>query len=219
MSLVNAPTGSQFSRQRASASKIRVTLPSLRSFSSLGILLSLAVPLVLLSGCSKEQELDKRKQTLTQFCTQVTQHLLDRNPDTIQESLSTLMHEELADKAREKLENSKVLPDSPITVMREKSEAQSAHKSNQVEVQIVRALTPVEKDQVTYKITGTDTTLISGKKADDHTFSFTMTCELTPDMGGYPRVVDVDGLGPKTADASSTAKSSALAPVKKHRRR
>jgi hypothetical protein len=212
MSLFNVSPGSQFQKQ---APVVKANFLG-RSFVQIGTVLALTLPLALLSGCSKEQELDKRKQTLVQFCTQVTQHLLDRNPDTIQESLSQLMHEELTDKAREKLENTKVIPDSPITVMREKAESTQAHKSNQVEVKIVRALTPVEKDQVTYKITGTETTLVDGKKADDHTFSFTMICELTPDMGGYPRVVDVDGLAAKTAAAATTTPAPA-SKKRKHR--
>lgn len=165
-----------------------------------------------LSGCSKQEELQQRKQTLEQFCTSVAQHILDRNPDTMRESLSTLLHEQLTDQSREKLEDSKVIPDSPITVMRETAESKDAHRSNKIDVLIVRPLTPVEKDPVTYKVTVKDITLINDKPANDKTYSFTIVCKLTPDMDNFPRVLDVAGLG------KSPGQNSNSAPTKKRHR-
>jgi hypothetical protein len=165
------------------------------------------------SGCSKEQQLKQREQKLADFATSVAQHILDRNPETIKESLTVLMHEQLDLKLLEKLEGTKVIPDSPITLMRETEQWKTDHRSNKIQVS-VQPMTPVDKDQVTYKITGTDSTLIDGKKIDDRPIDFSIVCMLTPDMDGFPRVVDLTGLE-KTKDGTA---ASATIPTKKRRR-
>jgi hypothetical protein len=168
------------------------------------LLCGVAVVSVLLSSCSQNNPA-ARKTTLEKFCASVSQHVLDRNPATISESLSTLLHEELSDAARQKLEDSKVIPDSPITVLRYKDLWTKAHKTNRVDVGIVRATTPIEAKDVTFRVTGKDWDLIDGKDSDFHPFQFNMIVELTPDMDGLPRVLDlqvVNAGGGTTAVAS-----------------
>ncbi|MDR3616708.1 MAG: hypothetical protein P4L53_24315 [Candidatus Obscuribacterales bacterium] len=190
-------------------------IQSLKRAAVTGALMFVAVAItVTTSGCSKEQQLKQREQKLADFATSVAQHILDRNPETIKESLTVLMHEQLDLKLLEKLEGTKVIPDSPITLMRETEQWKTDHRSNKIQVS-VQPLTPVDKDQVTYKITGTDSTLVDGKKVDDRPIDFSIVCMLTSDMDGFPRVVDLTGLD-KGKSASST---SASAPTKKRRRR
>jgi hypothetical protein len=131
------------------------------------------------------------------------------------------MHEELADGARQKLEDTKVIPDSPITVLREKADWTKAHKSNRVDVGIIRALTPIDAKDVTFKISGKDWDLVDGKQTDFHAFQFTLVCELTPDMDGLPRVLEIQGLGPPPGTSVASAKddsSKTKAPARKRRR-
>lgn len=175
----------------------------------------------LLSGCSQNSPA-ARKATLEKFCTSVAQHLLDRNPDTISDSLNILFHEELSDAARQKLEDTKVVPDSPITILRYKDMWTKAHKSNKVDVAIVSPLTPIEANDVTFKVSGKDWDLVNGKQTDFHYFQFTMTAELTPDMDGLPRVKDIQGLGAggtTTAVASDVKDDSPKGAAKRKRRR
>ncbi len=183
---------------------------SMRASFLIGLTLTFTMAVASLTGCSKQQELAERQKTLEQLCTSVAQHILDRNPDTIEGSLNQLFHEELTDKCREKLENSQVIPDSPITVLREKEESEQSHKSNKIDVLIVRPLTPVAKDPVSYKVTVKNSTLVNGKAAGDRTYSFTIICSLTPDMDGCPRVVDVDGLDRTSARGSASSSSKRL---------
>ncbi len=124
---------------------------------------------LLLTGCSQNSPANRKAQ-LEKFCVSVTQHIFDRNPNTISESLSTLMHEELSDTARQKLEDTKVIPDSPITVLREKAEWTKANRSNRVDVGIVRNLTPIENKDVTFRVSGKDWDLVNGKQTDFHPF-------------------------------------------------
>jgi hypothetical protein len=166
---------------------------------------------VLLSGCSQNNPA-ARKTTLEKFCTSVSQHVLDRNPATISESLSTLLHEELSDAARQKLEDTKVIPDSPITILRYKDIWTKAHKTNRVDVASIRATTPIEAKDVTFKVIGKDWDLVDGKETDFHPFQFDMVVELTPDMDGLPRVLDLQVLtagGNKTTVASDVKDDSA----------
>jgi hypothetical protein len=190
-------------------------IQSLKRAAVTGALMFVAVAItVTTSGCSKEQQLKQREQKLADFATSVAQHILDRNPETIKESLTVLMHEQLDLKLLEKLEGTKVIPDSPITLMRETEQWTTDHRSNKIQVS-VQPLTPIDKDQVTYKITGTDSTLVDGKKVDDRPIDFSIVCMLTSDMDGFPRVVDLTGLD-KSKSASAT---SASAPTKKRRHR
>jgi hypothetical protein len=190
-------------------------IQSLKKAAVRGALMFAAVAItVTISGCSKEQQLKQREQKLSDFATSVAQHILDRNPETIKESLTVLMHEQLDLKLLEKLEGTKVIPDSPITLMRETEQWKTDHRSNKIQVS-VQPMTPVDKDQVTYKITGTDSTLIDGRKIDDRPIDFSIVCMLTPDMDGFPRVVDLTGLE-KTKDGTA---ASATTPTKKRRRR
>jgi hypothetical protein len=165
---------------------------------------------VLLSGCSQNNPAPKNT-TLEKFCTSVAQHLLDRNPATITESMNTLFHEELSDAARQKLEDTKVIPDSPITILRYKDLWTKAHKTNRVDVGIVRATTPIEAKDVTFKVSGKDWDLVDGKETDFHPFQFNMVVELTPDMDGLARVQDLQVLnsgGNATAVASDVKDDS-----------
>lgn len=123
------------------------------------------------------------------------------------------MHEELSDKCRQTLEDTKVIPDSPITVLREKQEWTDKKKSNRVDVGIVRALTPIEAKDVTFKVSGKDWDLVDGKQTDFHEFQCDMVVELTPDMDGLARVLEIHGLGNAPAAAASKA-ASAAAPTK-----
>jgi hypothetical protein len=184
------------------------------------LLCGIAMVTLLLSGCSQNNPA-ARKATLEKFCTSVAQHVLDRNPNTISESLSTLLHEELSDAARQKLEDTKVIPDSPITVLREKDIWTKGHKSNRIDVGIVRALTPIEAKDVTFKVSGKDWDLVDGKQTDFHAFQFTMTTELTPDMDGLPRVLEIQGLGAggsPTAVAAEVKDDSPKSSPKRRRR-
>ncbi len=199
------------------------TLKARVSTSAGQLLCGVAMVSVLLSACSQNNPA-ARKTTLEKFCTSVSQHILDRNPATISESLSTLLHEELSDAARQKLEDTKVIPDSPITVLRYKDLWTKAHKTNRVDVGIIRAVTPIEAKDVTFKVTGKDWDLVDGKEADFHPFQFDMVVELTPDMDGLPRVLDLQVLnagGSKTTVASDVKDDSARvgSATKRKRRR
>jgi hypothetical protein len=190
-------------------------IQSLKKAAATGALMFVAVAIsVTTSGCSKEQQLKQREQKLAEFATSVAQHILDRNPETRQESISIFMHQEVDSNLITKLENTNVLPDSPITLLREKEQWKTDHRTNKVQV-AVQPTTPVDKDQVTYKVTGTDSILVDGKKVVDRPIDFSIVCMLTPDMDGYPRVVGIDGLD-KTKAAAQT---SAATQTKKRRRR
>jgi hypothetical protein len=183
------------------------------------VCVGLVITAALLGGCASHSAAD-RKATLEKFCASVTQHIFDRNPQTISESLNTLLHEELSDPARQKLEDTHVIPDSPITVLKDKADWTAANKSNRVDVGIVRALTPIEQKDVTFRISGKDWDLVNGKQTDFHAFQFDMVVELTPDMDGMARVLDVQGLGATAAGTPKNGDSSAAkAPAGKRKRR
>lgn len=165
---------------------------------------ALLVPL--LTACtSKEQKAKQREQALTDFATTVVQHMYDRNPATIKDSMSVLLHSELTEATKIKLQASKDLPETEIDILKIIDENQRKHQSNKVEVDIVRPLGPIEKDAVPMKVTGKDIVLIDGKQQDDKVISVVVTCDLTDEMGGYPRATDVQVLGPAKPPAAAAA--------------
>ena len=181
------------------------------------LLLLLAVSL---AGCtSKEQALKERQESLEKFVTSLTKNVFDRNPQTIKESMGELMRLQLSEKARNKLQAAGEIPDTELDVLKIIDENQNNHHSNKVEVDLVRPLGPVDKNQVPFKVTGKNISLINGKPADDKVFSITVTCELTPEMGGYPRCIEVSGLPSTKAVSSVPPKNSAVVPTKHKRHR
>jgi hypothetical protein len=177
--------------------------PLLTSF--LAMTVSLIALVSSISGCAVSPEAKKkaREETLDKFSKEVTKHLLDRNPATLQESVNQLMHGEVHTSALEKLQARKILPDSTIDVLKAIDDAQIAHLSNEVQILNVRALTPLEKDAVTFKVTGKEITKVSGKQKDVRPFSLELTCRLTPEMDNMPTLIDVGGMNATTAFSGS----------------
>jgi hypothetical protein len=177
--------------------------------------LALIVAGCCLTSCAltPEQKKQQRTEVLTKYCTSVTKHLLDRDPTTIQESVNLLLHQEVSSSARDKLQAQKVLPDSTIDVLRDISDAEVLHRTNSIEVTAVKAITPVDKDTVTFQVTGKETVKVSGKVSEVRPFSMQVTCLLTNDMDIYPLLKDLKGFPqamirrPSTqAEQSSSAK-------------
>jgi len=158
-----------------------------------------------ISGCAVSPEAKKkaREETLEKFSREVTKHLLDRNPDTLKESVNQLMHGEVHTSALEKLQSRKILPDSTIDVLKAIDDAQIAHLSNEVQILNVRALTPLEKDQVTFRVTGKEIFKVSGKQKDMRPFSLELICRLTSEMDNMPTLIDVGGMSASTAFSGS----------------
>lgn len=171
--------------------------------------LALTVSLIALgssiSGCAVSPEAKKkaREETLEKFSREVTKHLLDRNPDTLKESVNQLMHGEVHTSALEKLQSRKILPDSTIDVLKAIDDAQIAHLSNEVQILNVRAITPLEKDQVTFRVTGKEIFKVSGKQKDMRPFSLQLICRLTSEMDNMPTLIDVGGMSASTAFSGS----------------
>ncbi|CAN5451457.1 hypothetical protein BH11CYA1_BH11CYA1_36670 [soil metagenome] len=181
---------------------------------SLTSLLALTVSLIALvssiSGCALSPEAKKkaREETLEKFSRDVTKHLLDRNPDTLKESVNQLMHGEVHTSALDKLQSRKILPDSTIDVLKAIDDAQIAHLSNEVQILNVRPLTPLEKDQVTFRVTGKEIFKVSGKQSAMRPFSLELICRLTPEMDNMPTLIDVGGMSASTAFSGSGTSTS-----------
>ena len=185
-----------------------MTRKPLTSF--LALTVSLIALISSVSGCAVSPEAKKkaREETLEKFSRDVTKHLLDRNPDTLKESVNQLMHGEVHTSALEKLQSRKILPDSTIDVLKAIDDAQIAHLSNEVQILNVRALTPLEKDQVTFRVTGKEIFKVSGKQKDMRPFSLELICRLTPEMDNMPTLIDVGGMSASTAFSGSGTTTS-----------
>lgn len=171
------------------------------------VLLLIAVSL---AACtSKEQQLKDRQTNLEKFVTSLTKNVFDRNPVTIKESMGQLMRLQLSEAARNKLQAAGEIPDTELDVLKIIDENQTKHLSNKVEVDSVQATGPIDKNQIPFKVAGKNIVLLNGQPADSKPFNLTVVCELTPEMGGYPRCIEVVGLpGGKTAGKSSEKQNS-----------
>lgn len=153
-----------------------------------------------LAGCSKspEQLKQERLDQLTKFSTTVTKHILDRDPSTIQESVNLLLHGEISNDTRVRLQSEKVIPDSSIDVLKLISDAQTFHRVNSIEVTSAKPVSDVSKDIVTMQVIGNETIKVNGKVASVKPFNMQLVCRLTKEMDGYAQLEDVKNF-PKTS--------------------
>jgi hypothetical protein len=157
--------------------------------------LSALIALSFLAGCeSPEQQAKERTETMQKMAVQVTKHLLDRNPVTISESTNFLRGQELTDECIAKLSKLEVIPNAGLDVVKEKSLAEDEKRMNVVEVTSATASVPIDKTTTPFKVSGKNIIKVQGKPDKVIPFSLTMTLKLTPEMQGYPRVIDVNGL-------------------------
>lgn len=179
----------------------------------------LALSVSLASCTSKEQQLKERQQTLETFAKDLTKNVLDRNPETVKESMGQVTRLQLSEKARNKLQANGEIPDTEIDVLKIIDLNQNAHVSNKVEIQSVTALGPTEKNDVPYKVVGKEITLKNNQPTAEKPFTLTLVLEMTPEMGGYPRCIELDGLPSNKTAATSPAKTSSAPAPSSHRRR
>ncbi len=157
--------------------------------------LSALIALSFLAGCeSPEQQAKERTETMQKMAIQVTKHLLDRNPVTISESTNFLRGQELTDDCIAKLSKLEVIPNAGLDVVKEKSLAEDEKRMNVVEVTSAVPGLPIDKATTPFKIAGKNIIKVEGKPDKVIPFSLTMNLKLTPEMQGYPRVTDVNGL-------------------------
>jgi hypothetical protein len=157
--------------------------------------LSALIALSFLAGCeSPEQQAKERAETMKKMAIQVTKHLLDRDPSTLSESTNFLRGQELTDDCIAKLSKLEVIPNAGLDVIKEKTIAEDEKRRNVVEVTSATAMVPIDKTSTPFKVAGKNIIKVEGKPDKVIPFSLTMTLKLTPEMQGYPRVTDVNGL-------------------------
>ncbi|MBS2005520.1 MAG: hypothetical protein JST01_00675 [Cyanobacteria bacterium SZAS TMP-1] len=175
-----------------------------------------------LSACGLSPEAMKkaRSEKLEKFASTVVEHILDKNPETLKVSITTFMRDEVNDSERDKLQQQKIIPDSPIDVERIEQENQAAGRSNAVKITSVKALTPIEKDSVKFEVVGNEVTKLKGKVTDTRPFKYELTVLLNGEMSGYPRLTDLSGftVPAATADSSQAATGKSGKKIKQRRR-
>jgi hypothetical protein len=118
-------------------------------------------------------------------------------------SITTFMRDEVNDTERDKLQELKIIPDSPISVERIEQENQAAGRSNSISITSVKALTPVDQDSVKFQVVGSEVSKLKDKVVDTRPFSYELTVLLNPEMSGYPRLTDLKGFAVPAATADS----------------
>ncbi len=183
----------------------------------LSILVASAASLSLLA-CSQspEQIKAKKEEQLRKFCTQLSKHILDRDPSTIKVSVNEMIHSELTEQARISLQAQKVIPDTAIDVLKLISDSEVSKQVNVVEVTSVKPLGSLEKNDVQVLVTGKEVIKEQGKVVGTQPFSMTMTCRISPEAEGYTQLVDLKGF-PASRKMSMPVEASGRS--KKNRKR
>ncbi len=180
--------------------------------------LSALIALSFLSGCeSPEQQAKDRMETMKKMAIEATKHLLDRDPSTISESDNTMRMQELTEDAVAKLSKQNVIPNAGLDLVKEKTLAQDEHRKNVVEVTSAEPGLPIDKSTTPFKVSGKNIIKVEGKPDKVIPFSLTMNVKLTPEMQGYPRVTDVNGLTHEDVYGTPDAKMTKEAKGKKRR--
>jgi hypothetical protein len=145
----------------------------------------------------------EREATMAKFVKGAVQHMLDRNPDTIQESMNELTRNELTQPLVERLQNDKVLPETDLSILKIKDDALKNHATNQVVLDQVQPLDPLTKPDVRFRVVGKDVAQLDGKPNGETPFDYIATCRLTDDMDGFPRITEFRGASPKPAESEA----------------
>lgn len=173
------------------------------------------VSALLIASCSAspEAQMKENEQAMETLITSAVQHMLDRNPATIQESMNYLSRSEMAPNTFEKLQNQHLLPETDLSILKIMQEAKAKHTSNEVVVSTVRPMDPLSKPTVRFKVIGKQIMKQDGKPIGDQVFQFTVTCRLTDPQTGNPQITDLVSDTP-TVTAQADTK---VPPRKKHR--
>jgi hypothetical protein len=171
----------------------------------------------MITGCSSpEQQKAQREKLLTKFAGTVIEHLLDRNPETMQRSLDTLAHDELTPPLADKLQSQKWLPESDLYVLKMKQDFEAKHESNKIVLDTVQALDPITQPDVRFHVIGKDVSETNGVTSKQTPFDYIASIHLTDDMDGMARVTDLTSSTAKAAPAP--AEATADSHSKKRRR-
>ncbi len=142
------------------------------------------------------------------FVSTAVQHMLDRNPETMQESMTTLAHDEFEESLFEKLQGKNMLPETDISILKIVTEQKKKNATNKVVVDQVKPIDPVAQSSVRFNITGKDINEIGGKPADTKDFQYVVTCKLTKEMDGFPRITDLTTPGEPTSNKTAEAETT-----------
>jgi len=172
------------------------------------------------SSCSSPaQKLHDRQIKLENFAVGVVKHLLDRNPTTYRQSVSSLMREELNDSTIDKLQSIDKLPEPGLEELKIVDDAQDHKATNAVETTSVKALGSAQNDIVPIQVKGRVVNYTNGVKKSEEPFSLEVDCKLTEDMEGYPRAVAVRGVDNLQAMSIRPNDSKQFSGLRRQRRR
>jgi hypothetical protein len=157
----------------------------------------------LCSCASPEAQLKERQANMAKFVKGAVRHMLDRNPDTIQDSMNELTRNELTQPLVERLQNERILPETDLSILKIKDDALKNHATNQVVLNEVQPLDPASKPDVRFRVTGKDVAQIDGKPHGEKPFDYIATCRLTDDMDGFPRITELVGAAPRPAESEA----------------
>jgi hypothetical protein len=157
----------------------------------------------LCSCASSEAQMKEREATMSKFVKTAVQHLLDRNPETIQDSMNELTRNEMTQPLVERLQNDKVLPETDLSILKIKDDALKNHATNQIVLDQVQPLDPLSKPDVRFRVVGKDVAQVDGKPNGEKPFDYIATCRLTDDMDGFPRITEFVGASPKPAESEA----------------
>lgn len=156
---------------------------------------------------------------MEKFVESSVQHLFDKNPATMKESIGTLMREEMPDEnLQKKLQAQKLLPDTALDILRVTQEAQEAKRTNKVAV-IATPETDTTKDDVTYRVSARETINETGKPEKENVHKFKVVVKLTKEMGRFPVITDVIGLTKPVEAEDKPAEKQPASSSKKRKRR
>jgi hypothetical protein len=170
----------------------------------------------LLAACSSPEEQERKRELAMQtMAGTVIQHLLDRNPETIEASMNVLTRDEMIEPLVSKLQSEKIIPETVLNVRLIMEDAQKNHSSNQIVISNTKPLDDPKQQEVSFQVTGKDVRQLNGKPTGEKPFEYTVTCKLTPAMNGLARVTNLVIPGATTKTAEADAQPSLK---KRHRR-
>jgi len=180
------------------------------------LLVNASLLISIISACNSPQAQEKnREELLEKFVSGAVEHMMDRNPETIQQSMTILTRDEMTEKLVERLQNQKLIPETDISVLKIVDESKASHSSNTVTVASVTPVSPIMQPEVRFHVVGSTTDQTNGKPGATHPFDFNATCQLTEAMDGFPRLTDLTSAGASAKESETTAAGDAHSRTKR----
>ena len=147
---------------------------------------------IALCSCSSPEQVKQQRFDSLKSCIDSGVHdLLDRNPQTMRDSMNRIFSFEYSEEARQKLMDTKLLPETGLSVIKTIQDEEAQNLSNSVHVSQVKPLSALDKPLISAHVKGFEAITKNGSLLKKRPFAFRIKVNLPLDSSLTPQIVEV----------------------------